>query len=85
MWGISSPLQWLLDTTVTFPEGGRVTGVVVGDPAGVDLSLFPACLAQGQGAAATVAATRLFFCGGQDPLLHLCPGYLPAPQRPLDS
>ena len=86
MWGLSCPLQFplqSLDTTVTSPEGSQITGVVMADPAGVHLSLFPAYLAQGQGAATAVATTLLFFCGGQDPLLHLRSVHLPAHHRPL--
>lgn len=55
----------------------------VGDPAGVELSLLPACLAQGQDAAASVKAFLLFFWTGHDPLAHLQPVHLPAHQRPL--
>lgn len=75
-------LSWASVTPLAFtPAPAQGLGLCVAmmdDLAGVKLSLQPAFLAQGQGAAAAVAITLLLLWAGQDPFCHLSAVHLPS-------
>ena len=66
-----SSILELLIFTAALCERDWLIDVVMGDDTAKLLPLFLKCFAEGQGAAAAVAAILLFFYAGQNPLLHL--------------